>query len=66
MATPMVRRLWLIVRAVLLVVVLLLLLIQLYGLYIAAALIPHRPWRRRVDFQLRRTMFNMDTIRLSD
>ena len=62
----MVRRIWFIARAILLVIVMILLLVQTYGLYMAAALIPHRPWRRRVDFHLRRAMFNMDNMRLSD
>ena len=65
MPRPLVRHLWIIGRAILLGIVLLLLLIQTYGLYIAVAVIPHQPWRRRVNFQLHRTLFTMDNIRLT-
>jgi hypothetical protein len=38
------------------------LLLQTYALYIASALVPHQPWRRRLNFHLRRVMFAMDSM----
>jgi uncharacterized membrane protein YdbT with pleckstrin-like domain len=65
MPNPLIRRLWLAGRAVVLCLVLLALLLQTYGLYIAAALVPHQPWRRRLDYHLRRAMFAMDNMHLT-
>ena len=66
MPRPLVRHLWTIGRAIVLVVVLLLLLIQTYGLYIAAAVVPQQSWRRRMNFQLDRALFTMDSFRLTE
>ena len=65
MGTVLIRRLWTLGRAVVIVLTLLLLLLQAYGLYLAAAIVPHQPWRRRIDYHLRRAMVTMDHLHLT-
>ena len=61
----LVQRLWTVGRAVLFFLYLLALLVQSYALYIAAALMPHPSWRRRLEFHVRRLMFAMDNLHLA-
>lgn len=65
MGTFFIRRLWTLGRAVVIVLTLLLLLLQAYGLYLAAAIVQHQPWRRRIDYHLRRAMVAMDHLHLT-
>ena len=65
MDTLLIQRLWALGRAVVIVLTLFLLLLQAYGLYIAAAVVPHQPWRRRIDYHLRRAMVAMDHLHLT-
>jgi hypothetical protein len=62
MPHPLFHRLGAAGRAGLLFLVMLALLLQTYALYIASALVPHQPWRRRLNFHLRRVMFAMDSM----
>lgn len=65
MDTFLIRQLWTLGRAVVVVLMLFLLLLQAYGLYIAAAIVPHQPWRRRIDYHLRCAMVAMDHLHLT-
>lgn len=65
MPSLLVQRLWTVGRGVLFCLYLLALLVQSYGLYVAAALMPHPSWRRRLDFHVRRLMFAMDNLHLA-
>jgi hypothetical protein len=65
MDTSLVRRLWVVGRAVVIVFTLFLLLLQAYGLYFAAAVAPRQPWRRRIDYHLRRALIAMDHLHLT-